>query len=492
MTSGPPQTELSPPLRPARAALAVAAAAGAAGAAVLLAAGSALAAAATGAAAAALAGGVTAALGIGRALAHARAYEARCAELEAELERCRRAAGEERGRLAAAERTARADAERSSRAKDEFVATVSHELRTPLNSVLGWARLLRMGRLDPAGVARAVDTIERSASALAQIVDDVLDVSRIVRGQLRLDVRPVELVPVIEAAVDAVRPAAAARQIAIGLVLMPGAGQVAGDPGRLQQVVWNLLSNALKFSSPGSRIEVRLDREGGDVVITVKDTGAGIDPDFLPHLFQRFRQADSSSTRTHGGLGLGLAIVRDLVEAHGGQVRAASEGRGRGATFTVRLPALSVRRPRAAAPAGLACDGEARQSLASLAAVRVLVVDDDADSLEVVRQVLEQAGAQVVGATSAREAMERLADGAPDVLLSDLGMPEEDGFELIRRVRALEPTRGGHVPAAALTAYTQAEDRRAALTAGFQVYLSKPIEPSELTAAVARLAGRLH
>jgi signal transduction histidine kinase/CheY-like chemotaxis protein len=404
----------------------------------------------------------------------------------------RRRADAEHERLVALERVARADAERADRTKDEFVATVSHELRTPLNSVLGWARLLRLGKLDAAATTRAIETIERSAHAQAQIVDDLLDVSRIVRGELRLDVRPVELVPVLEAAIEAVRPAAAARHIAIAAVLTPRAGPVAGDPGRLQQVIWNLLSNAVKFTPPGGRVEVRLDREETEVAIRVRDTGAGIDPAFLPHLFERFRQADSSSTRTHGGLGIGLAIVRHLVEAHGGVVGASSDGPGKGAMFTVRLPVSTAARAPRAAPAPLPQLGVEARPLAGLERVRVLVVDDDADTLEVLRQVLEAAGAQVVAAASAREALAALSVRPPDVLLSDIGMPGEDGYALIRKVRSLDPSHGGRVPAAALTAYTQLEDRRQALLAGFQIYLSKPIEPAELTAAVARLAGRMN
>ena len=397
----------------------------------------------------------------------------------------------ERERLEAAERLARVEAERSARARDEFVATVSHELRTPLNAVLGWARLLRLGKLDPPAAARGIETIERSAQAQAQIVDDLLDVSRIIRGELRLDVRPVELVPVIEAALDAVRPAAAARNISIAAVLVPRAGPVTGDPGRLQQVIWNLLANAIKFTPPGGRVEVRLAREGSEVSIQVSDTGAGIDPEFLPHLFERFRQADSSSTRVHGGLGLGLALVRHLVEAHGGSVSAASDGPGRGARFTVRLP-ISAVRPRHVEAAAAARGPPAElRPLAGLQRVRVLVVDDDPDTLDVVKQVLEPAGAQVTSVASAREALAALSARPPDVLLSDLGMPGEDGLALIRKIRSLEPAHGGRVPAAVLTAYTQAEDRSEALHAGFQLYLAKPVEPAELTAAVARLAGRV-
>jgi CheY-like chemotaxis protein len=339
-------------------------------------------------------------------------------------------------------------------------------------------------------VARAIETIERGAATQAHIVDDVLDVSRIMRGELRLDVHPVDLRPVIEAAVDAVRPAAVARDVRVALSLSPRAGQVAGDLPRLQQVIWNLISNAVKFTSPGGRVEVRLDRDLNDVVMAVMDTGIGIDPAFLPHLFERFRQADSSSTRAHGGLGLGLAMVRHLVEAHGGTVRAESQGRGHGSTFTVRLPAALPRRGVTIARPPATLDGT--WPLAGLSRVRVLVVDDDPDSREVVREVLEQAGAVVVVAGSTHEALEVIAERPPDVMLSDLGMPEEDGYQLMRRVRALDPESGGGVPAAALTAYTQAEDRRAAQEAGFQGYLSKPIDPAELTAAVARLAGRLH
>jgi signal transduction histidine kinase len=445
---------------------------------------------------------VTTALGVvvvaGGALwaARERLLRRRAEELQAQLLEARRRFEDEAGRLREAERVARGEAEQASRARDEFVATVSHELRTPLNAVLGWARLLRLGKLDAATTARAVETIERSAAAQAQTVDDVLDVSRILRGELRLDVRPVDLIPVIEAAVEAVRAAAAARRIVLALSLSPRAGQVSGDQGRLQQVVWNLLSNAVKFTPSGGRVEVRLDREGDEVVIAVRDTGMGIDPGFVPHLFERFRQADSSSTRAHGGLGLGLALVRHLVEAHGGVVRAGSAGRGLGSTFSVHLPPAPPRRAQRPAPAPAipvaTAAVESPWPLAGLARLRVLVVDDDPDSREVVREVLEQAGAMVATAGSTPEALRSIAERPPDVLLSDLGMPGEDGYQLMRRVRALDPVAGGSVPAAALTAYTQAENRLAAQEAGFQGYLAKPIDPAELTAAVARLAGRLH
>ena len=398
----------------------------------------------------------------------------------------------ERAALLAGEQEARAEAERASRAKDEFIATLSHELRTPLNSVLGWARLLRIGKLDAGGVRRAVEAIERGATTQAQIVDDLLDVSRIVRGQLKLDVRPLDLVPIIEAAVETVRPAAAAREIEIAAVLSPRTGQVSGDPGRLQQVLWNLLSNAIKFTAAGGRVEVRLAGRDGWVDLSVRDTGSGIQPEFLPHVFERFRQADSSTTRVHGGLGLGLAIVRHLVEAHGGTVAAESAGVGQGSTFTVSLPAAAGRarsRP-AEEPTPVPVPPAPPRPAVALDRLRILVVDDDRDTLEVMKQLLEQAGAEVVAAGSAAEALSVLEEQVPDVLVSDIGMPGQDGYALIREVRRLAPERGGKVPAAALTAFTQSDARQQVLLAGFQLYLAKPIEPTELTDAVARLAGR--
>jgi PAS domain S-box-containing protein len=398
----------------------------------------------------------------------------------------------ERAALLAREQEARAEAERASRAKDEFIATVSHELRTPLNAVLGWARLLRTGRLDADSTVRAMEAIERSAMTQAQIVDDLLDVARIVRGRLKLDVRDVDLAAAIEGAADTVRPAANAKGITVALHLEPGGGLVRGDPARLQQVTWNLLANAIKFTPPGGRVEVRLSRLPDRVRLQVEDDGTGIDPGFLPHVFERFRQADSSPTRAHGGLGIGLAIVRHLVEAHGGSVAAASAGRNKGACLTVDLPlpidaprldprATGRTGPRLAPPV---------EDVPSLSGLHVLVVDDDVDTLEAVRHLLEQAGARVSTASSASEAFQAFTEGTPDVLLSDIGMPGEDGISLILRVRELEPARGGRVPAAALTAYTQPSDRARALGAGFHAFLAKPVDPRELAAAVARLAGR--
>jgi signal transduction histidine kinase/CheY-like chemotaxis protein len=406
-------------------------------------------------------------------------------------EGARSSAEAERTRLLEREQSARIDLERANRAKDEFIATVSHELRTPISAVLGWARLLRTGKLDAAASARAVEVIERSAAAQAQLVDDLLDVSRVERGELRLYVRPVDLLAVVEAAVEAVRPAASARGTAITVELDPAAGSVVGDPARLQQVTWNLLSNAIKFTPHGGRVQVRLARAGEHAALSVRDDGVGIEAGFLPHVFERFRQADSSRTRAFGGLGLGLAIVRHLVEAHGGTVEAASEGAGKGATFTVLLPVGS----RAASPAPHVraiepIPAPPGRELVGLEGIDVLVVDDDDDSLELVREALTQAGARVRGARCSREALEALAQAVPTVLLSDIAMPDEDGYALIRRIRSGPPEAGGKVRAAALTAFAFPEDREQALRAGFDEFLAKPIAPWELVEAVAKLAGR--
>ena len=403
-----------------------------------------------------------------------------------------RRAEAERAALLVREQEARAEAERASRTKDEFIATVSHELRTPLNAVLGWARLLRTGRLDASSTLRAMEAIERSAMTQAQIVDDLLDVARIVRGRLKLDVREVDLAAAVEGAADTIGPAANAKGITVELQLEPGAGMVRGDPGRLQQVTWNLLANAIKFTPPGGRVEVRLQRLPDRVRLQVQDDGTGIDAEFLPHVFERFRQADSSPTRAHGGLGIGLAIVRHLVEAHGGSVAAASAGRNQGACFTVDLPLpidLTRAEPRLAGRPGPR-SGIASAEEASLSGLHILVVDDDVDTLEAVRQLLEQCGARVSTASSAADAFQALTGEPPDVLLSDIGMPGEDGISLIRRIRGLDPAQGGQVPAAAITAYTQASDRHRALGAGFQAFLAKPVDPRELAEVVARLAGR--
>ncbi|HZI20839.1 MAG TPA: PAS domain S-box protein [Pyrinomonadaceae bacterium] len=390
-------------------------------------------------------------------------------------------------------RSALRQAEESNRLKDEFLATVSHELRTPLTAVLGWAHLLRSGQLDGEASARALETIERNARAQNRMIEELLDVSRIITGKLRLDVRQVDLPLVVEAAVESVRPAADAKAVRLQLVLDPRAGPISGDPDRLQQVIWNLLSNAVKFTHKGGRVQVRLERINSHVELTVSDTGPGIEPDFLPFVFDRFRQADMTKKRAHGGLGLGLAIARHLVELHGGAIRAASGGTEQGATFTVTLPLMVVRAEPSPAerrhPA--AVEGVPYVSGPALDGLRVLVVDDEPDTRELLAAVLKGRGAVVTLAASAGEALKALERETPHVLVSDIGMPGEDGYELIRRVRLLPPERGGNIPAAALTAYAREDDRIRALLTGFQIHIPKPVNPAELAAVVATLAGRV-
>ena len=402
----------------------------------------------------------------------------------------RKRAEDERAQLLAREQEARAQAEAANRMKDEFLATLSHELRSPLNAMLGWTRLLNTRKFDEATTARAMETIERSARSQAQLVEDLLDVSRIIQGKLRLNVCPVELASVIQSASDTVRPAAEAKEIQLQTILDPAAGPIAGDSDRLQQVVWNLLSNSIKFTPKGGCVYVRLERVNSHVEITITDTGQGINPDFVPYVFDRFRQADSSITRTYSGLGLGLAIVRHLVELHGGTVRADSEGEGKGATFTVKLPLMPIRievnNPKRVHPT--VGDGVPFESAPSLAGIRVIVVDDEADSREFIVALLEQCGAQVTAVASAREAIEAVSQVKADVLVSDIGMPEEDGYSLIRKVRTLSAEQGGKIPAVALTAYARAEDRTRAIAEGFQMHIPKPVEPAELATVVASLA----
>ena len=402
----------------------------------------------------------------------------------------RKRAEDERAQLLAREQEARAQAEAANRMKDEFLATLSHELRSPLNAMLGWTRLLNTRKFDEATTARAMETIERSARSQAQLVEDLLDVSRIIQGKLRLNVCPVELASVIQSASDTVRPAAEAKEIQLQTILDPAAGPIAGDSDRLQQVVWNLLSNSIKFTPKGGCVYVRLERVNSHVEITITDTGQGINPDFVPYVFDRFRQADSSITRTYSGLGLGLAIVRHLVELHGGTVRADSEGEGKGATFTVKLPLMPIRievnNPKRVHPT--VGDGVPFESAPSLAGIRVIVVDDETDSREFIVALLEQCGAQVTAVASAREAIEAVSQVKADVLVSDIGMPEEDGYSLIRKVRTLSAEQGGKIPAVALTAYARAEDRTRAIAEGFQMHIPKPVEPAELATVVASLA----
>jgi len=398
----------------------------------------------------------------------------------------------QREELLRREQQARAVAEAANRAKDEFLAVVSHELRTPLNAVYGWARVLQSGQLDPEAAERALATIVRNADAQVQLIDDLLDVSRVVSGKMRLDVRPVDLKAVVDAAVDAIRPAAAAKAIRLQTVLDPRAGPTNGDPARLQQVVWNLVMNAVKFTPKGGQVQVQLRRVNSHVEIVVSDTGQGIAAEVLPFVFDRFIQADSSSTREHSALGIGLALVKHLVDLHGGGVTARSPGPGEGATFTVTLPLPiaeippgPIPRPHATVsgpdglPEGLRLDG-----------LRVLVVDDDPDSLDLASAILLAGGAAVKTCLSAAEAVAVLPEWRPDVLVSDIEMPGEDGYALIRRVRALAREQGGDTPAVALTAYGYTQDRMRSLTAGYTMHVPKPVDPGEFTTIIASLAAR--
>jgi PAS domain S-box-containing protein len=396
----------------------------------------------------------------------------------------------EQTRLYDVEKQARRQAEESNRMKDEFLAMVSHELRSPLNAMVGYARLLRFGELDAQKVKNAVDVIERGGKAQTQLIDDLLDTARIISGKLRLDVGPVNLVGVIEAAVQTIYPAADAKRITIQTDLNPKVGQITGDPERLQQVIWNLLSNAVKFTPPGGRVEVRLERIDPHICITVSDTGKGISENFLPFVFDRFRQADASSSRRYGGLGLGLALVKYLVELHGGTIEAFSDGDGRGATFKVMLPVPAVSRSHPERETVTLAAGPEK----ALAGVRALVVDDEDDARELLKTVIGQYGADVVAARSAAEAFALITTAPeqkrPDVMVTDLGMPDEDGFSLLRRVREWEWVHGRYTPAVALTAYGRSEDRKRALLAGFQMHLAKPVEPDELAVVVASLVKR--
>lgn len=390
------------------------------------------------------------------------------------------------------EQTARAEAEAANRAKDEFLAVLSHELRTPLNAVYGWARMLRDGQLDQAGAARALDVIVRSSDAQVQLIDDLLDVSRVITGKMRLDVRGVDPTAVVEAAIDAVRPAAAAKEIRLQSVLDPRAGPITGDPDRLQQVVWNLLMNAVKFTAKRGRIQVHLQRVNSHVEIVVSDTGQGIPADVLPFVFDRFRQVDSSSTRTHTGLGLGLALVKHLVELHGGSVVAQSPGTGQGATFIVKLPLTIAQITSGPAPRlhPTAMSVGSSSTGSRLDGLRVLLVDDDPAALDLATAILTGAGAAVRACLSAPEALEVLRQWRPDVLVSDIEMPGEDGYSLIRKVRALDGHHGGKTPAVAMTAYGRREDRMRALTTGYSMHVPKPVDPGELTTIIASVAER--
>ncbi len=411
----------------------------------------------------------------------------------------------ERERMIEAERAARSEVERQSRLKDEFLASLSHELRTPLNAILGWSQILLSREPKSSDAIRGLEVVERNARAQAAIVDELLDMSRLMSGKVRLDVRPLDVREVITAAVDTARPAAEAKKIALrSKIASQTELWVCGDPGRLQQVLWNLLTNAIKFTPRGGHVWVDLEGSSSSIDIRISDTGEGIRPDFLPYIFERFRQADASSTRRHGGLGLGLSIVKQLVELHGGSVMGTSRGLGLGSMFTVSLPALPAdirvrvgERDASAPDSGRCCNNEdstAAGQVASqldIAGLRILVVDDDLDARSFVSQLLQDRQAVVTTAASAAEAMALLESGAKfDVLVSDIGMPGEDGYSLIRRVRALGRGRGGDIPAIALTAYARAEDRVRAVAAGFMMHVAKPLEAAELITMVAGAAGR--
>lgn len=400
----------------------------------------------------------------------------------------------EREQLLENERTARAEAETANRLKDEFLATLSHELRTPLASILGWSRLLKEKQVPAEQVMRAIEIIERNAKSQSQLIEDILDVSRIVSGKLRLDVRPVDLAAIIETAIESIRPAAEAKNIRLQRVIDSG-GMISGDADRLQQVVWNLLSNAVKFTPKDGRVQVKLERVNSHVEIVVADNGIGMDAESSQYIFERFRQIDSSTTRTHGGLGLGLAIVRHLVELHGGTVQAASAGIGQGTTFTVMFPLIpmvsaDVRQDEESErihPTTTTLD-VAFNCSPEIADLRILVVDDETDTRAMICYVLENCRAQVIGVASVNAALEAMTSGKFDILISDIGMPERDGYDLIKSVRQLAPEQNGRIPAVALTAYARLEDRMKVLSAGFQMHISKPVEPAELIAVVASLA----
>ena len=423
-----------------------------------------------------------------------RKVEERTAKLRAEIAE-RRRGEEERTQLLEREQAARAEAEAANRAKDEFLSILSHELRTPLTSIVGWIALLRTREFDPETIARALETIERNARLQTQIVDDLLDVSRIITGKLRLEISPVNFASVVESAVESVRPAAESKAIRIKTESEPSVGQVAGDASRLQQVVRNLLSNAVKFTPEGGEIEISLENSGDRVRLKVKDTGCGIPREFLPYVFDRFRQADSSNTRSYGGLGLGLAIVRQLVELHGGSVKVESDGEGHGAIFTVALRRWVERGARENHRESYPSAFQSKKSgllldcPQELKHARVLLVDDDGDTLELLSVLLKQCGAETLGVTSAAEAISEIERWQPHVLISDIGMPNEDGYELIRQVRALPIERGGRIPAVALTAYAREEDRRRALLSGFQAHVVKPAGLDEFIATVAGLTA---
>jgi len=405
-----------------------------------------------------------------------------------------RQAAADREHLLVSERAARSEAERLGRMKDEFLATLSHELRTPLNAILGWATLLRRVKVGSDDYVKGLETIERNARVQTQIIADLLDMSRIISGKVQLDVQAVDLHDVISAALDAVRPSIDAKQLRLRATLDAKAGRIRGDAGRLQQVFWNLLTNAVKFTPATGRLDVVLERVNSHVEVSVEDSGIGIKPEFLAFVFDRFRQADASITRRHGGLGLGLSIVKHLVELHGGTVRVKSPGEGQGATFIVALP-ISVARTNDSGKHERPSFADVdlfSVGLPSLAGVTVLVVDDEPDARLLVTRIVEERGARAVCAQSGEEALQLLHTGSIDILVSDIGMPDYDGYKFIQQIRLCEPKYVRNVPAIAVTAYARAEDRQRAILAGYQMHLAKPVEPRELIAGIASLLNVPH
>jgi PAS domain S-box-containing protein len=425
---------------------------------------------------------------VARDITERKAAEAALSKAMEEVETANR----ERLHLLESEREARSQAEQANRMKDEFLAMLSHELRTPLNAVLGWANILRLGKLQSEELKQGLDSIERNARVQAQIIEDLLDMSRIISGKCSLDLQRIDLPALLSESMATLCGTAEVKGVRMQALVDPFAGMISGDPSRLQQVFWNLLNNAIKFTPKDGRIQVLLKRVNSHVEVSVIDTGEGIAPEFLPYVFDRFRQGDASTTRRHGGLGLGLSIVKQLVELHGGTVCVKSGGIGQGATFIVRLPLLAAHSEpeKERRHPGAALRESQPLPEVSLANVHVLVVDDEIDACGIVKRLLEMSGARVSMAGSASEAMERILAGRPDVLVCDVGMPGEDGYSLIRRLRALEERQGGALPALALSAYARSEDRTKAIRSGFQNHLAKPVEPAELLAVVSSLAGR--
>jgi len=404
----------------------------------------------------------------------------------------RKSAEEERAAALVRERDARRHAEEADRLKDEFLATLSHELRTPLTSILGWASMIRNGEVEGTGAARAIETIERNARSQARLIDDLLDVSRIITGNLRLDLHPLNLAPIVNAALDALRPTADVKGIRLQTHFEPAECLVKGDTNRLRQVIWNLLSNAIKFTQRGGSVNIDLTCVESSARLTVSDTGEGISTEFLPYVFDRFRQAEASISRKQGGLGLGLAVVRHLVELHGGTVSAESEGAGHGSVFTVDLPLAEERRdPARAEERQREVERRRRSSgVVRLDGLHVLLVEDDEDSRKLLGTMLKRNGARVTSTKSAKEALSVFDNELPDVMISDIGMPEQDGYELIRKLRAMPPEKGGRIPAIALTGYASKKDRERALAAGYHQHIAKPIEQADMIKAIAALVGR--